>query len=201
MTGTLESRLRKGPAPGQVPPDLGSRVARAAARSDVLDVAWTVFDTPIAPLVLAATEAGLVLVSYDDPDAALALLARMVSPRVLEAPARLDSARRQLDEYFTGGRQHFDVALDRRLSHGFRREVLDELLQVPFGQVVSYAELAKRAGRPRAVRAVGTTMATNPLPIIQPCHRVLRTGGAIGNYGGGVDAKRWLLRHEGVAVD
>jgi methylated-DNA-[protein]-cysteine S-methyltransferase len=184
-----------------VPPDLDSRVARAAARDDVLDVAWTMFDSPIAPLVLAATEAGLVLVSYDDPDAALALLARLVSPRVLEAPARLDPARRQLDEYFTGGRRQFDVTLDRRLSHGFRREVLDELVQVPFGQVVSYAELAKRAGRPRAVRAVGTTMATNPLPIIQPCHRVLRSGGALGNYGGGVDAKRWLLRHEGVSVD
>jgi len=201
MTGTLESRLRQGPALGPVPADLDSRVARAAAIGDVLDVAWATFDSPVGPLVLAATEAGLVLVSYDDPDAALALLARMVSPRILEARARLDPARRQLDEYFSGGRQRFDVAVDRQLSRGFRREVLDELVQVPFGQVVSYGELAKRAGRPRAVRAVGTTMATNPLAIIQPCHRVLRTGGALGNYGGGVDAKRWLLRHEGVPVD
>jgi methylated-DNA-[protein]-cysteine S-methyltransferase len=118
----------------------------------------------------------------------------------LEDPARLDDVRRQLDEYFDGARRDFDLPLDRQLSHGFRLDVLRELTLVPFGVVLSYRDLATRVGHPGASRAVGTAMATNPIPIVQPCHRVLRTGGALGGYGGGLDAKRWLLRHEGVLL-
>jgi methylated-DNA-[protein]-cysteine S-methyltransferase len=128
-------------------------------------------------------------------------LARQVSPRVVEAPARLDEARRELDEYFEGTRQAFDLALDWRLSRGFRRTVLEHLYaEVPFGETISYLELAERSGNRKASRAVGSAMATNPLPIVVPCHRVLRTGGALGGYGGGLDAKRHLLAHEGARL-
>jgi methylated-DNA-[protein]-cysteine S-methyltransferase len=127
-------------------------------------------------------------------------LAARVSPRVLHAPGRLDDARRQLDEYFAGHRRKFELGLDWSLSHGFRRDVLHELVRVPYGEVVTYGELAKRAEHPKAVRAVGSAMATNPLPIVVPCHRVLRAGGQLGNYGGGVDMKRWLLTLEGALL-
>ncbi len=197
---------RPAPAPGGRgigPAELDELVAAALARADaadLVDVAWTVEDTPIGPLALAATPAGLVRVGFGLEDDMLDELASQVSPRVVRLPARLDDVRRQLDEYFAGRRRHFDVALDRRLSHGYRREVLEELSRVPFGETVSYKDLAERTGRPRASRAVGTTMATNPIPIVVPCHRVLRTGGALGGYGGGLDTKVWLLRHEGALL-
>jgi methylated-DNA-[protein]-cysteine S-methyltransferase len=127
-------------------------------------------------------------------------LAARISPRVVHLPARFDDVRRQLDEYFAGRRRHFDVALDRRLSHGYRLAVLTELSSVPFGETVSYRDLAERTGRPGASRAVGSAMATNPIPVVVPCHRVLRTGGALGGYGGGLDTKVWLLRHEGALL-
>ena len=200
MNDALVRSLAAGPDDADgVPAELLVRVHDAAVADGLVDVAWTRHDTPIGPLALAATDAGLVQIwfgaepGYDD-------LAAKVSPRILELPARLDPVRRQLDEYFTGRRTVFDVPIDNQLSRGFRLEVLHELNRVPFGVVVSYQELAARVGHPKASRAVGTTMATNPIPIVQPCHRVLRTGGALGGYGGGLDAKRWLLRHEGVLL-
>jgi methylated-DNA-[protein]-cysteine S-methyltransferase len=182
---------------------LDALVAAALSRADaddLVDVAWAVEETPIGPLTLAATPTGLVRVGFGREDDLLSELATQVSPRVVRLPARLDDLRRQLDEYFAGRRTHFDVALDRRLSHGYRLAVLEELSRVPYGQTVSYKDLAERTGHPRASRAVGTAMATNPIPIVVPCHRVLRTGGALGGYGGGLDTKVWLLRHEGALL-
>jgi methylated-DNA-[protein]-cysteine S-methyltransferase len=179
---------------------LDELVAAALSRADahdLVDVAWVVEDTPIGPLVLAATPLGLVRVNFGHEDEMVDELAAQVSPRVVRLPSRLDDVRRQLDEYFAGRRHDFDLALDRRLSHGYRRAVLEELSHVPYGETVSYKDLAERTGNPRASRAVGTAMATNPIPIVVPCHRVLRTGGALGGYGGGLDTKVWLLRHEG----
>jgi len=183
--------------------ELDALVAAALTRADaddLVDVAWVVEDTPIGPLTLAATPAGLVRVGFGHEADVLTELAADVSPRVVRLPARLDDLRRQLDEYFAGRRRHFEVALDRRLSHGYRRTVLEELSRVPYGETVSYKDLAARTGNPRASRAVGSAMATNPIPIVVPCHRVLRTGGALGGYGGGLDTKVWLLRHEGALL-
>jgi methylated-DNA-[protein]-cysteine S-methyltransferase len=155
----------------------------------------------VGPLLLAATGQGLVRVAYaaEDHDAVLQALADRISPRVLRAPARLDPAVRQLEEYFAGRRTAFDLPLDLRLSAGFRRDVLTRLREVGYGTTASYATLAAAAGSPRAVRAVGTACATNPLPVVVPCHRVVRSDGALGNYVGGVAAKRTLLDLEAAA--
>lgn len=180
--------------------ELGQLVAAASSRADaegLVDVAWVAHDTPVGALTLAATTVGLVKVGFGADEAVLADLAARVSPRVVHLPRRLDVVRRQLDEYFAGGRHAFDLPLDRRLARGYRLAVLDELGQVPFGRTVTYGDLARRTGHPGASRAVGTAMATNPLPVVLPCHRVLRSGGALGGYGGGLDVKVWLLRHEG----
>jgi methylated-DNA-[protein]-cysteine S-methyltransferase len=197
----VEELLRAGPRSGDE--RIGGEVdelARRARDADLLDVAWTMVDTPCGELLLAGSQAGLVAVGLRDPDQLLQRVADEVSPRVIEAPAQLDESRRQFDEYFEGVRTTFDLELDWTLSHGFRREVLHELVRVPYGEVVTYAELARRADKPKAVRAVGSAMATNPLPVVVPCHRVVRTGGALGNYGGGVDMKRWLLTMEGALL-
>jgi methylated-DNA-[protein]-cysteine S-methyltransferase len=153
----------------------------------------------VGPLLLAATPAGIVRLAFDreDDDAVLAHLAERVSPRVVESPARLDEVRRELDEYFAGRRDHFELPIDWRLSGGFRKTVLERLYaEVGYGRTVSYLELATMVGNPKASRAVGTAMATNPIPIVVPCHRVLRTGGQLGGYGGGLDAKVRLLQLE-----
>lgn len=181
--------------------ELLEAVSRRATDEGLVDVAWVAHDSPVGSLTLAATPAGVVCIAYGGREQALDDLAARVSPRVLRAPDRLDDLRRQLDEYFSGRRRRFDVTLDWRLSRGFRRAVLGELARVPYGETVSYKQLAERAGNPRAVRAAGTAMATNPIPIVVPCHRVVRAGGALGQYGGGVGAKQWLLRHEGALVD
>jgi methylated-DNA-[protein]-cysteine S-methyltransferase len=175
---------------------LRGRLAAAAEAEGILDVAYRTVDTPVGPLLLAATEQGLVRVAYPNQghDAVLQALADRISPRVLYAPARLDPVARQLDDYFAGRRRRFDVPLDWRLSTGFRSTVLHHLAtDVDYGRTASYAALAALAGNPRAVRAVGTACATNPLPVVVPCHRVVRSDGAIGNYAGGVEAKRTLL--------
>jgi methylated-DNA-[protein]-cysteine S-methyltransferase len=190
---------------GQVPGNGGlqSLVASALARADVdglVDVAWAIEETPIGPLTLAATPVGIVRVGFGTEEYVLSELAAEVSPRVVHLPSRLDDLRRQLDEYFAGRRRHFDVRLDRRLSHGYRRTVLEALSRVPYGETVSYKDLAERTGNPKASRAVGTAMATNPIPILVPCHRVLRSGGALGGYGGGVETKVWLLQLEGALL-
>jgi methylated-DNA-[protein]-cysteine S-methyltransferase len=181
---------------------LRATLRRRAAEEDLLDVAFRRLDSPVGPLLLAATPAGLVRVAFttvEDPDAVLAALAGAVSPRVLEAPGRLDEVARELDEYFAGRRHAFDVPVDLRLAHGFRRAVLDRLVEVPYAGTVSYAELAARAGSPRAVRAVGTACALNPVPLVVPCHRVVRSDGAPGNYRGGPEAKLRLLALEAAA--
>jgi len=171
------------------------RLAADAERDGVLDVAYRTLDTPVGALLLAATPAGLVRIAYQRQghDAALRELADVVSPRVLHAPARLDPASRQLDEYFAGTRTAFQLPLDFRLSRGFRRTVLDRLTDIGFGRTESYAQVAAAAGSPKAVRAVGTACATNPLPVVVPCHRVVRSDGTVGGYAGGPEAKRALL--------
>lgn len=177
---------------------LRARLVRSADEAGLLDVAYRTIDTPVGALLLAATEKGLVRVAYAREDHAMVLdrLARDVSPRVLYAPARLDTVAREIDEYFAGRRNAFDVPLDFRLSRGFRREVLAQLPRIGYGKTASYASIAAVAGNPKAVRAVGTACATNPLPVVVPCHRVVRSDGTLGQYVGGVDAKQALLTLE-----
>jgi methylated-DNA-[protein]-cysteine S-methyltransferase len=180
---------------------LRDRLAASADAEHLIDVAYRTVDSPVGALLLAATETGLVRVAYhgEDHDAVLATLAARISPRILHHPARLDIAARQLDEYFAGTRRTFDVDLDWRLASGFRATVLRHLAEIAYGHTASYASVAQLAGRPKAVRAVGTACATNPLPVVVPCHRVVRSDGAIGGYLGGVAAKVALLQLEAAA--
>ena len=171
---------------------------RRADKEGLIDVAYAKVDTPMGPMRVAATDEGLVRVALTANDPMVEELASTISPRVMEVPGKLDDVRRQLDEYFDGTRTTFSLQIDWQLSHGFRQMVLQTLFrQVHFGEVVTYGELAERVGNPKASRAVGSAMATNPVPIVVPCHRVLRSGGSIGNYGGGVEMKRRLLTMEG----
>jgi methylated-DNA-[protein]-cysteine S-methyltransferase len=176
-------------------------LATAADHDGILDVSYRIVDSPIGPLLLAATPAGLVRVAFaiEDHDVVLAELAGQVSPRVLQTGRRLDDVARQLDEYFVGTRHTFDVAVDLQLAHGFRRAVLMHLPDIPYGATASYREVATSAGRPRAVRAVGTACARNPVPVVVPCHRVVRSDGSLGQYRGGVETKQLLLAHEAAA--
>ena len=180
---------------------LHDRLAAAAERDAILDVAYRTVDSPVGPLLLAATEAGLVRVAYasEGHDTVLQALADRISPRILNAPARLDAPARELDEYFTGQRRSFDLPLDWRLSAGFRRAVLSHLPEIRYGHTASYTAAANLAGHPRAVRAAATACATNPLPVVVPCHRVIYSDGRIGRYLGGPDAKRTLLALEAAA--
>jgi methylated-DNA-[protein]-cysteine S-methyltransferase len=175
------------------------RLADRAAEEGLLDVAYASADSPFGPLLLATTPRGLVKVSFPifDNDEALQDLAAQISPRVLEAPARLDEVRRQLDRYFEGRLREFDLPLDWQLSKGFRRRALRAIDRIPFGKTRSYTEIARSAGNERAVRAAGTACGANPIPIVVPCHRVLRSGGALGGYGGGLPMKEALLELEG----
>ena len=195
-TDSLERALRA--ASTDPAADLAAALARAGDE-DLVDVAYATTDSPVGPLLVAATPAGLVRLAFEREadDEVLEQLAARVSPRVLEVPARLDEVRRELDEYFEGRRDHFELPLDWRLSAGFRKTVLETLYEdVVYGRTVSYLELATMVGNPKASRAVGTAMATNPIPIVVPCHRVLRTGGQLGGYGGGLPAKIKLLELE-----
>jgi len=181
---------------------LRGRLAERADAEEVLDVAYRTLDTPVGSLLLAATEQGLVRVAYpvQGHDQVLESLAVQVSPRILNAPARLDAAARQIDEYFAGRRRAFDLLLDFSLSRGFRRTVLGHLPDIAYGHTASYAVVAAAAGRPRAVRAVGTACATNPLPVVVPCHRVIRSDGSLSGYAGGPAAKQALLTLEEAAM-
>jgi methylated-DNA-[protein]-cysteine S-methyltransferase len=181
---------------------LHGRLVDAAAADNILDIAYRTIDTPLGPLLIAATAAGLMRVAYDSEghDAVLAALAAQVSPRVLRAPARLDTVAREIDDYFAGRRRGFDLRLDLQLTRGFRREVLGHLRDIAYGTTATYAAVATAAGRPTAVRAVGTACAVNPLPIVIPCHRVVRSDGSLGGYLGGVAAKRALLTLESAAA-
>jgi methylated-DNA-[protein]-cysteine S-methyltransferase len=196
----IEQQLREAALdlPTESPP-----VAQRAADEGLLDVAYTSVDSPLGPLVVAATPKGLVRVSYSEfrgEDDVLEDLARRVSPRVLEAPARLDPVRRELDEYFEGQRQDFDIPIDWSYLAGFTRKVLRATAAIPFGDVSTYAGVAAAAGSPRASRAAGNALGANPMPVIVPCHRVLRTGGQLGGYTGGIERKEFLLRLEGMLL-
>jgi methylated-DNA-[protein]-cysteine S-methyltransferase len=175
------------------------RFRARAAEEGLLDVAYATTDSPFGPLLLAQTRRGLVRVGLpnQDSDELLADLATRVSPRVLEAPAELDEVRRELDLYFEGKLDRFDLPLDWQLSSGFRQRVLRAINRIPYGQTRSYTEMARRAGNERAVRAAGTACGSNPIPLVVPCHRVLRSGGALGGYGGGLPMKQALLDLEG----
>lgn len=186
----IESRLRR-----EVPEiDL----AALADREGLLDVAVSFMDSPIGHLLLAATPRGLVRVSFFDHDTTLDDLAKRVSPRILDAPQKLDRVRRQLDEYFSGARQHFDIPVDWTLVGDWGRKVLDACARIPFGEVRTYTDMAIAAGSPKASRAAGTALGHNPVPVVVPCHRVLRAGGGLGGYTGGLHVKEHLLRLEGV---
>jgi methylated-DNA-[protein]-cysteine S-methyltransferase len=180
---------------------LRARLAEQAAAADLLDVAYRTMDTPVGSLLLAATPAGLVRIAYQSQghQQALEALAAHVSPRVLHAPGRLDLAARQLEEYFAGQRRRFDLPVDLQLARGFRRAVLTHLPEIAYGTTASYAAMAAAAGSPRAFRAAGSACATNPLPVVVPCHRVICSDGALGQYAGGVGAKRALLELEAAA--
>lgn len=173
-----------------------AELASRAGAEGLVDVAFERHDSPLGSILIGATHEGLVRIGLptEGEDEVLAELARRISVRVLGAPrGSVTEARRQLDEYFDGRRTSFALPLDWQLTRGFRRDVLRATAQIPYGRTASYREVATQAGRPAAVRAAGTALATNPLPIVVPCHRVLRTGGAIGSYRGGAEAKARLL--------
>ena len=184
-------------APGAA--EAAERVAERAAREELLDVAYTTIDSPFGPLLAASTERGLVRLAFpEEPeDSVLERLSARISPRILRAPGRFDAVARELDEYFAGRRRAFDTELDWSLIGPFGRRVLGVAAAIPYGGVLSYAEVALEAGSPRGSRAAGNALGSNPIPIVVPCHRVLRTGGALGGYGGGLERKRWLLELEG----
>lgn len=174
---------------------------RLAARlAGEAEVAYAHTDSPIGRLLLAVSDRGLVRLQWieNDEDETLQELADKVSPRILHAPARLDEVRRELDEYFAGTRTRFELPLDLRMARGFTRKVLDATSRIPFGSVSTYRDVARRAGSPRGMRATGNALGWNRIPVVIPCHRVVRTGGGLGGYGGGLDRKRTLLAIEGV---
>lgn len=181
--------------------DLDRRFRDAAASESLLDVAYDLVETPIGTLLVAATGRGLCRIAYDaEPEQEVELLARRFGIRVLRSTRPIDPARRELHEYFEQRRTHFDVPIDLALVAEFNRRVLHELVRVPYGEVVTYGELAVRAERPRAARAVGTVMNRNPLPIVLPCHRVIGADGKLVGYGGGLHRKEALLRLEGALL-
>jgi len=175
-------------------------LAERAEADGLIDVAYANADSPFGPLLLAATPGGLVRVNLPsyDPEETLEELAAKVSPRVLEAPERLDTARREFDLYFEGRLTEFDLPIDWRLTGGFRGRVQRAIARIPYGQTRTYTDMARSAGNERAVRAAGTACGSNPIPIVVPCHRVLRSGGGLGGYGGGLPMKEALLKMEGV---
>jgi methylated-DNA-[protein]-cysteine S-methyltransferase len=189
--------LRAGP-PGNAGEALYRRLVAAAEAEGILDVAYRTVDSPIGSLLLAATDEGLVRVAFasEDHDQVLQRLAQLVSPRVLKAPGRLSAAARELDEYFEGRRRSFDLPVDLRLARGFRLQVLRHLPEIGYGRTASYAAVAASAGSPNAVRAVGTACANNPVPLVIPCHRVVRSDGSPGGYAGGPELKLRLLELE-----
>jgi methylated-DNA-[protein]-cysteine S-methyltransferase len=186
-----------------VPHDLDRRFRDAAAQARLLDAGYDVIDSPVGPLLLAATDRGLLRVSFDgdgDPETSLEQIARLAGPKVLRAPRAVDAARLELDEYFAGRRRAFDLPVDLRGQAPFAVAVLAELAKVPYGHTRTYGELAQRAGRPKAARAVGMVMNRNPLPIVLPCHRIVGASGSLVGYGGGLERKEQLLRLEGAML-
>jgi methylated-DNA-[protein]-cysteine S-methyltransferase len=198
----FERALRRAANPGDRAAAAAAAFVDRAEREGLIDVAYAKIDapSPIGELLVAGTKRGLVRVVFEKSlphDRVLLELAEDVSPRVLEAPARLDSIRRQLEEYFEGRRTTFDLPLDWRLSHGFGQQVLRHTARIPYGHVSTYKSMAAAAGSPRGARAAGNALGSNPIPIVVPCHRVLHSGGGLGGYGGGLDRKEFLLKLEG----
>ena len=185
-----------------IPADLDNRFREAALRAGLLDAGYDIVESPIGPLLVAATDRGLVRISFSnhEPDAELEAIARVVGPRVLRAPRAVETAHRELDEYFTGHRRAFDLAVDLRGLAPFTVTVLGELAKVPYGNTATYGELAARAGRPKAARAVGMVMNRNPIPVVLPCHRIVGASGSLVGYGGGLDRKIALLQLEGATL-
>jgi methylated-DNA-[protein]-cysteine S-methyltransferase len=184
-----------------VPTALDRRFREAAASEGLLDVGYDLLDSPVGTLLVAATPRGVCRISYDaDPESHAERFARAYGVRVLRAPRAVDKVKRELDEYFAGKRDTFDLALDLTGAAEFTRDVLGELARVPFGEVTTYGHLAARVGRPRAARAVGTVMNRNPIPIVLPCHRVVGATGSLVGYAGGLDRKQALLRLEGARL-
>ncbi len=179
--------------------EAAGRLAERAASEGLLDVAYARVDTPFGTLTAAATERGLVRIAFPEEDegAVLTGLAARISPRVLERPAQLDPVRRELEEYFEGRRREFELPLDLALVSPFGRRVLAAAAAIPYGGVRTYTQVATQAGSPRGSRAAGNALGANPIPIVLPCHRVLRGSGALGGYRGGLDRKRTLLELEG----
>ncbi|HWT91911.1 MAG TPA: methylated-DNA--[protein]-cysteine S-methyltransferase [Solirubrobacteraceae bacterium] len=181
--------------------DAVRRATERAHAEGAVDVTYAEVDSPLGPLLAARTQTGLVRLAYRDfnggTDAVLDHLSIRVSPRIVEAPRDLDDVRRQLDEYFNGDRRAFDLPVDLSLAAGFTQRILQAIAAIPFGATASYRDVAAKAGNEKAVRAAGNACSANPVPIVVPCHRVLRTGGGLGGYTGGVEKKERLLRLEG----
>ncbi|MGH2865711.1 MAG: methylated-DNA--[protein]-cysteine S-methyltransferase [Solirubrobacteraceae bacterium] len=203
-SASIEDRLGRGHR-------RGGRATAAAARATgrllarigeqgLTDVSYAYTDSPFGPLLLAATRRGVVRLAFPEEsvDSVLDALVQRLSPRIVECSApHLERARGELEEYFAGQRRSFELALDWTLVGTFAHRVLDAASAIPYGGVLSYAQVASRAGSPRASRAAGSALGMNPIPIVIPCHRVLRKGGALGGYAGGLERKRWLLELEG----
>jgi len=200
MTDDLDRRLRASSAPALDLNRFQDALSRRAADEGLLDVAYAVHDSPLGLLTVMVTPRGLVRLSYpgEGVEAQLEELAERISPRILEAPERTDAVRRQLEDYFSGRRTSFEVPIDWRLVRGFAGDVLRATARIPFGAISTYRDVAAQAGSPRAYRAAGNALGSNPVPIVVPCHRVLHAGGGLGGYTGGLDRKRYLLRLEGV---
>jgi methylated-DNA-[protein]-cysteine S-methyltransferase len=197
---TLEQLLRGDSDVADDAARASDRAVAAARAMGLTDVSYAFEPSPVGDLLLAVTPRGLIRIAYnaeDRADTVLAELAQRVSPRVVEAPAALDDVRRELDEYFAGKRTGFDIPVDWRLHDGFGRRVLRATARIPFGNVLSYAQVAAKAGSPRAYRAAGNALGSNRIPIVVPCHRVVATGGKLGGYTGGIARKEYLLELEG----
>ncbi len=184
-----------------VPNDLDRRFREAAGSAGLLDVAYDLTDSPIGPLLVAASGRGVCRISFDpEPERELETLARAFGARVLRSPGPVDHVRRELDEYFEGDRRTFDLPVDLTPLPDFQRDVLEELIRVPYGQVDTYGGLARRIGRPRAARAVGGALNRNPIPIVVPCHRIVGASGSLVGYAGGLERKQQLLGLEGAIL-
>jgi methylated-DNA-[protein]-cysteine S-methyltransferase len=199
----LERRLQRPAAPDVDPAAVTAALAARADADGLLDVAWDTLDSPLGELAVFLTPRGIVRLSYGSEPIADTLdeLTTKVSPRILRSGRRTDQARRELDEYFSGRRRRFETPVDWSLTRGFTRGVLAATARVPFGETASYGEVAAEAGSPRAARAAGNALSSNPIPIVVPCHRIIHAGGGIGGYTGGLERKRFLLRIEGIDPD
>jgi len=203
MSKKIEQLLRQGAphiqAAGDEAVAAARRVSERAAAEGFADISYAPVDSPFGTLHAATTKRGLVRIAFPEEsvESVLEALAQSLSPRIVQAPASLDLLKRELEEYFAGRRHEFGIPLDWSLTGPFGRRVLEMTAAIPYGGHLSYAEVAAEAGSPRGARAAGNALGSNPIPIVIPCHRVLRSGGVLGGYGGGVDRKRWLLELEG----